>query len=181
MGKEVKLGSRKSLFLDDDIIQDLQGLTRELNQPIKHPGNPILKPDEAWEFFHGTSVHYDEEEKIYKMWHGVQKGQIMESGSLGYATSVDGLNWERPKLGLFEWGGNKENNVVFPPLKWATYGVIKDLHETDHAKRYKALFHFCTEDMADMGYYQPVCAAYSPDGIHWNARLHRNPVLGGMG
>ena len=177
MSREVKLGSRKSLFLDDDIIQDMKGLRRELNQPVKHPGNPVLKPDEPWEWLHGTSVHYDEEQNIFKMWHGVQKGNNMQSGSLGYATSVDGLNWERPKLGLFEWGGTKENNVVFPPLMWSTYGVMVDLQETDPAKKYKALFHFCTEDMWEMGYYQPVCAAYSSDGIHWNARLHRNPVI----
>ena len=108
--------SRKHLFIDDDIIQDMNGLRRGLNQPRKHPGNPILKPDEPWEWFHGTSVFYDEEEGIYKMWYGVQKGNNMQSGSLAYATSTDGIHWEKPKLGLFEWGGTMENNVVFEPL-----------------------------------------------------------------
>jgi len=167
----------KHLFLDDGIIEELVDARQVLNQPRKFPGNPVLKPEGGWEFFHGTSVIYDEEDRLFKMWHGVQKGQKMESGSLGYATSEDGVHWERPKLGLFEWGGTKDNNVVFPPLMWATYGVIKDVHDADPARRYKALFHFCTEDMASMGYYQPVCAAYSPDGIHWDPRLHRNPVI----
>ena len=176
MNHEMKLGNRKSLFLDDHVIQDMKGLRRVLNQPAKHPGNPILKPDEPWEWFHGTSVLYDEEEGIYKMWYGVQRGEMI-SGSLAYATSKDGIHWEKPNLGLIEWGETKENNVVFEPLKWCTHGVIKDLHETDPAKKYKMLFHLCTEKMYRMGFYQPVCAAYSPDGIHWNPRLYRNPVI----
>ena len=45
----------KSLFLDDDIVQDLQGLRRVLNRPVKHPENPILKPDEPWEWFHAPA------------------------------------------------------------------------------------------------------------------------------
>ena len=67
MNHELKLGNRKSLFLDDHVIQDLKGLQRVMNQPVKHPENPILKPDEPWEFFHGTSTLYDEEEGIYKI------------------------------------------------------------------------------------------------------------------
>ena len=29
------------------------------------------------------------------------------------ATSTDGLHWERPKLGLVEYGGNKANNILY--------------------------------------------------------------------
>ena len=35
MNGEVKSGSHKSLFLDDDIVQDLQGLRRVLNRPVR--------------------------------------------------------------------------------------------------------------------------------------------------
>ena len=47
--KNTDMESRKRLFIDDDIIQDMKGLQRVLNQPRKHLGNPILKPDQAWE------------------------------------------------------------------------------------------------------------------------------------
>ena len=40
MNREVKSGSHKPLFLDDDIVQDLQGLRRVLNRPVKHPEYP---------------------------------------------------------------------------------------------------------------------------------------------
>ena len=189
MSKEVKLGSRKSLFLDDTIIQDLKGLVRVLNQPTKHPDNPILKPDEPWEkdTEYGWStpcVIFDQEDGIYKMWYSVRPNlpgsdYSGAKNTLAYATSVDGVHWEKPNLGLFEWGGTKENNIVFEPLRWAVHGVMVDPHETDPIKKYKMLFHFQTEEMGRMGFYQPINAAYSSDGIHWNPNpsWHANPVM----
>ena len=32
-----------------------------------------------------------------------------------YAESDDGLQWERPELGICEFGGNKNNNIVIQP------------------------------------------------------------------
>ena len=59
-----------------------------------------------------------------------------------YAESVDGIHWTKPKLGLFEVAGSKENNVVlagmapsshnFTPLLDTRPGVPPD-------ERYKAL------------------------------------------
>ena len=36
-----------------------------------------------------------------------------ESGAICYARSLDGIHWEKPVLGLVEFAGNKENNIVF--------------------------------------------------------------------
>ena len=30
-----------------------------------------------------------------------------------YAESVDGIHWIKPKLGVIDWQGSKENNIVF--------------------------------------------------------------------
>ena len=35
----------KQLFIDDDVIADLQGVEKVLNQPVKHLRNPILRTD----------------------------------------------------------------------------------------------------------------------------------------
>lgn len=187
--KNTDMGSRKRLFIDDDIIQDMKCLHRVLNQPRKYLGNPILKPDQAWEkdTEYGWSkpcVLFDDEDGIYKMWYGVREnipGPAYSGGknTLAYATSKDGVHWEKPRLGLFAWGGTKENNIVFEPLRWAVHGVIKDPHETNAIKKYKMLFHFQTQEMGRMGFYQPINAAYSSDGIHWNPKpnWHRNPVI----
>ncbi|MDP7637979.1 MAG: hypothetical protein QF577_10585, partial [Phycisphaerae bacterium] len=62
----------KQLFIDDYIIEKIEGAEKILNQPIKHPGNPILVKDKPWEVSHPNgyaSVIYDKEEKIYKLWY----------------------------------------------------------------------------------------------------------------
>ena len=32
---------------------------------------------------------------------------------VSYAESEDGIHWEKPKLGIIDVGGSKQNNVVF--------------------------------------------------------------------
>ena len=48
---------------------------------------------------------------------------------LGYATSVDGVNWERPALGLVEVNGRSANNIVDLPgtrLRGSAVAVLLD-------------------------------------------------------
>jgi len=42
---------------------------------------------------------------IYKAWGGCPAGSC-------YFESEDAVNWERPKLGLVEWNGSKDNNLI---------------------------------------------------------------------
>ena len=39
----------KQLFVDDSLIAESQGVTKVLNQPVKHPNNPLLVKDRPWE------------------------------------------------------------------------------------------------------------------------------------
>ena len=41
------IGSRRQLFLDDFIIEDIDGLTRTMHRPVKH--GPVLKAEKPWE------------------------------------------------------------------------------------------------------------------------------------
>src|SRR5262245_17291068 len=58
----------KQLFIDDFIIDELRGTEKVLNQPTKHPHNPLLVRDKPWEQSgpgYG-SVMYDERERVFK-------------------------------------------------------------------------------------------------------------------
>ena len=47
------------------------------------------------------------------MHHLIEKGDKPSSQyAIAYAESDDGLKWEAPNLGLFEWQGSRENNIV---------------------------------------------------------------------
>ena len=63
----------RHLFIDDEVdFYDLRGLQKVLNQPEKHPANPLLVREHPWESatvqLYG-SVLYDDEENLFKMWY----------------------------------------------------------------------------------------------------------------
>lgn len=82
-----------------------------------------------------------------------------------YAESDDGLNWTKPNLGIFEFNGNPDNNIV-----WDLHGasVFRDEEEADSRKRYKAIG-FCRR-------YRNIFLLTSPDGIRWDDSDYLEPI-----
>ena len=175
------------LFIDDTWIERLDNVAKGVLPAKKVSQQPLIERDQAWEkeWLIGSYINviYDDEENVFKMWYGVgrklSEARGDQADGLAYAVSKDGLHWEKPLLNLFEDSGSKENNLVFPFFRWgAGTGVMKDPVETDPAKRYKMLFMFQSGDMIFAGIVQPVCVAYSADGIHWDVPKNWvNPVI----
>ena len=165
----IDIGMQKQFFVDDYIIASKKMVNRVLNQPVKYEGNPIieLKPAQkvdGKEFvIVGGSVIYDEEEQLFKMWcEGATYSWT--NNAVCYATSKDGIHWELPKLGLYEYLGSKDNNIVFRSARMAgdtSPAVFKDPVAKDPERKYKML-HKRGRKTTD-----GVRIAFSPDGIHW--------------
>src|SRR5262245_56230050 len=87
----------KQLFIDDHIIDEIKGAKKVLNQPVKHARNPLIRRDKPWEFSitYGTVVH-DKRDGLYKLWYQIASDAKDSEGFLGYATSRDGIVWEKP-------------------------------------------------------------------------------------
>ena len=175
------------LFIDDKHIESLDHVAQGVVAASKISPEPVIEADQPWEreWIIGSYVNvmYDDEDNLFKMWYGANR-QLSdtvgdEAGGVAYAFSQDGIHWEKPILDLFEDGGSKANNLVFPIMRWGLgTGVMKDPVETNPARRYKMLFMFQSGDMIFAGITQPVCVAYSADGIHWNVpRGWLNPVI----
>ena len=111
---DLRPGERQ-LFLDDHVIGDINQLERVIHQPQKYPGNPVIKPDLPTD---GTTIQirdapsWDEEERTWKLWYIRFGDDGNGAGGSGYATSRDGIHWEKPLLGLVESHGNRENNLI---------------------------------------------------------------------
>lgn len=59
----LRLGkARRQLFFDDQVIAEMRNLERTVNQPVKHPQNPLLEREHPWEAFrvqvYGTVIYY---------------------------------------------------------------------------------------------------------------------------
>lgn len=157
----LRIGRQKQLFIDDYIVATQSGISKTLHQPKKHTANPILPMVPAGESdwqqgmpISFSTVLFDEETAMFKLWYSLhEKGESDSQAVLAYATSYDGHHWETPTLGLHEYRGTWQNNVVIPS-QGLECGILKDDHERNPAKRYKML-------------YPGIRAAYSADGLHW--------------
>ena len=140
-------GRHKQLFLDDYAIESMSGVKRVLHQPEKH--GPVLTADRSRgeTTVQSRSVpHWNPDKGAWEWWywafHESSNGQHRNSETRlnHYAISSDGVNWESPSLGLYEWNGSKDNNVVWDPEGRTLYHIVRDERDEDPARRYKALF-----------------------------------------
>lgn len=159
----------RQLFVDDFLIEKTN-LTPEYHKAKKFDGNPVLSPETEWEKHWNPSttpksggVWYDEEEKIFKMWY-----EACWLYQMCYATSKDGIHWERPDLGL-EPGTNKimlweKDRIPFSvdPLRALqpdSTAVFID-YAAPKEQRYKMAHHGPRSN-------EPGVVGTSTDGINW--------------
>jgi predicted GH43/DUF377 family glycosyl hydrolase len=132
----------------------------------KYAENPVLIPGEEGEWDdnntdHACVLYID---SLYKMWY---MGEDGTSSRIGYATSSDGMNWEKysenPVLDLGPLASWDEREVMHPR-------VVFD------GSTYHMWYNGYGQEVQRTGY------ASSPDGINW-VKYAGNPVLstGGPG
>ena len=65
------VGTRRQLFIDDDVVAVVKNVTRRMHAPEKHPSIPVIQRDRPWEIlpmFRSPTygVQFDAEENQYK-------------------------------------------------------------------------------------------------------------------
>lgn len=177
----------QTLFAFDDVsIPFTRALKLRMHAPEKYAGNPVLgrgKSGEAdsWAIhFYGSVIR--EKNGKFRMWYvgtGDERGQnVHHDTSLWrvlYAESDDGVNWVRPKLGLVDYRGNKQNNILRLDPFMGTIN-IKVLHEPDDpdpSRRYKMVTH--AHWMKGTARHGTLAPYGSPDGINWKLLVDIKP------
>ena len=84
--------------------------------------------------------------------------------SLAYAESDDGIHWVKPNLGLVDFEGSKDNNMLFRYAHGT--GVFLDEEELDPRKRYKMV-----TKVEYPGRKNFMAVNFSEDGIHWGEMI----------
>ena len=168
------------LLVDDSVIAEKRGVVRRYHAFEKDARNPVLVADRPWEgkvvYVYG-SVLPGVDGRGYRMWyHAWAAGEYRNL----YATSPDGVRWEKPTLGLVEFEGSKANNILFRRTKEDHLPVVLATPEDPHpARRYKLVnydYGRTKPNNLTSGFY----GAYSADGIHWTD-VPRNPILADPG
>lgn len=162
------LGARRELFVDRWLIDRLENASLQLQTPQLAP--PMAEPADPLEY--GTILH---DGSLYRLYTRQARGSRHDGDSTEvtrYCESRDGIRWTRPRLGLHEVDGSRDNNVIlheapychnFTPFLDTRPGVPAD-------ERFKALAG--TVNTPKKG----LVAFLSGDGIHWR-KLRPEPVL----
>lgn len=105
------------LFLDDHMIDEKKDLTRTFHEAVKCADSPVITADRPWErdtaFVDSGLVIYDEVEELFKAWYQGGACYGPDDGScMCYAMSTNGFDWDKPSLGVIEFEGSRDNNIV---------------------------------------------------------------------
>jgi len=169
----VEIGNTPQFFLDDSIVDNRWSLkpkteevVRAFHQPKKFPGNPLIVGGCGY-----PSAVREADTGTFKLWYQTNTRSTDEDKNaygIAYAESKDGLTWTRPKLGLVEWQGSKDNNIVWRGHAGsrASGQHILDLPESARRGfRYVMAYHTSGGKRNENGIH--VVGSY--DGIHWDA------------
>lgn len=165
------VGSQSQLFVEQTLVRESKNVAFTLHPARKHPENPVLKADQPWEGWrlelYGNVIR-DAEEHCFKMWYLGEETEAFPNYAVYYATSFDGVHWEKPLVGTVTCPKYARHNVVAEQVLLPS--VIKDRRDPDPARRYKMICWL----QKDGGYHTMI----SPDGLHWT-RLSEQPISRG--
>jgi hypothetical protein len=170
-GGAIDIESRLELFVDDFLIERMTGTTLCLQHPVSRDVAIVF--DAPWEGNTSTYVTVFRDADIVRMYYrGSDYDAATEKYSgqnVCYAESRDGVRFEKPELGLFDFAGSKKNNIVWQGIGAHNFAPFKDGNPAcPPGERYKAV--------ASEG--DKLYAFKSADGLRWSL-LRPEPILSG--
>jgi len=163
------IGDRRELFVDDFLIDSMTRVTLKAHQPVRR--EVAITFDKPWEGNGGGYVTVFQDGNRYRMYY--HAWQIPGSDTrfpghrlvMAYAESADGITWTRPNLGLFDFGGSKENSIVLNDIKGTECHDLSPFIDTNPAAtaegKYKAVGFAHSIEPRGLWAFQ------SPDGVRW--------------
>jgi hypothetical protein len=166
----IDIGTRRELFVDEFLIDRIDGARLQLHHPV--PREVAVVHDTDWE---GNTSGYHtvfQDGHLYRMYyrgsHAGRNPQRIDHPQFAcYAESQDGIHWVKPELGLFEFNGSKANNIVWAGNGTHNFAPFKDSNpDCPPETRYKAVG----------GIPGGLATFASADGIHWRQTCEK-PVI----
>ncbi len=167
----VCIGTESKILVDDELIASRSGVVRRTH-PCRKFDEPILLPETPWELAAQSSEGKDIDQRLYLY------GTVLRDAATGdlrmwynrlayvlYATSKDGIHWQRPDLGLHAFQGSMHNNIL--NVFMHSPSIVRDEKAANPAERYRML-----------GSKKGYSTAHSPDGLRWTM-YPNNPVIPG--
>ena len=161
------IADKRQVFIDRRLIEQSNGVQLVVHKPYR-TGQIVIRCEQPWEESLGQYHSTLRDGGTYHLWYTVNVKADSDAApvsSIAYARSSDGINWEKPNLGLVEVCGTRKNNIVlghgFGGLEGATHGcmVFLDPHAPSDEK-----FRLVSNPQ-ELGKSLQIFS--SADGIHW--------------
>lgn len=177
MTTPIPLGSKLELFVDDALIDRMSNAELRLHQPAAQDVSMLF--DEPWEGNSSGHVTVFEDEGLVRMYY---RGKLYAHDLavrdkapqiICYAESTDGIDWKKPSLGLVEFAGSKDNNIVWNGPGSNNFSPFLDTNpDCEPDAKYKSIGTSRKEGGGQTGIY----VFKSPDGISWSL-MNPDPVI----
>lgn len=175
----LNIGGNREVFWDDCLLEEYTADFR-LEEPQKR--ELVLRLDRPWEgnacgYFH--CFHDGGQFRLYyRAGEGFSGDRVTKKGSICALLSADGIHWERPNLGLIEFRGNKNNNIVLSGDELDNFFVFKDENPACvPQEQYKAIAQGPkTPELPNGGLWGYV----SQDGFSWKPLSDEPLITGGL-
>ncbi len=138
----LEVGRERQLFIDRRFIERSSGIRIAMNPPVK--AGAVMECDRPWEDFRLTSYFTVVQDgglcRMYyssfsrDQWHTPRAWE--DHAFLCYAESVDGIHWTKPSLGIVEFEGSRDNNIL---LRGVVDGTVFIDPAAPPERRYKLL------------------------------------------
>jgi len=170
----VDIGGRIEMFVDSFLIGEKRNVSLRLNKPVR--GEIVLRMENKWEQS-GAGIYstvFKDGDKYRMYYRGFynpdndNKNDRVETQYACYAESADGINWERPDLGLVEFFGSKDNNIIMEGARCHNFSPwIDEKPGCPPDEKYKAVCGYAP---------QGLMAYKSADGLIWE-KMQESPVI----
>ena len=169
----VPINVGRQLFVDNFLIEHTN-LERKSHTPRKMSFNPVLKPEtELEKGKYGNpgatakdgGVWWDPQDGLFKMWY--EAGWLQ---TMAYATSKDGVHWNRPSLDVVPG-----TNQIVPEIVADSSTVWLDHYTKNPDERFKMFLRSPNSIPGSTERFNYGFCMVSPDGIHWGKTVKTGP------
>jgi len=144
--------------------------TLSVNRAVR--AETVLTLDRPWEGNGGTYttvLHDGEKYRMYYQTCTLTADERIPQIHVCYAESYDGLRWETPSLGLCEWQGSRDNNIVLLGINDNFSIMLDENPACSPEERYKAILEGgFSADFPDGNPPRKLVMMTSRDGFHFN-------------
>lgn len=171
----IRVGPGWELFVDNHLIDKIRGgVELRLHSPTAR--EVVLVHDKPWEGntsgYHTIFQDGDICRMYYRGWgHDGKTQKQLHPAVVCYAESKDGIEWTRPNLGLVEFGGSKENNIILSDFGTHNFTPFKD---TNPGCAREALYKAVARGEGSAN--RQLFAFQSADGIGWKL-MQEGPIV----